>query len=1070
MTLDDFLNSSSIRLIMAFIKKALKLGLLVLVFTFLVNVDFVDAGTATATLQRPNSLFVSGNYLYVASGGSSTQNSLEILDISNPDVPVHVSNLLSGEGGAVIYEPSSLFVEGNYAYITSPSAQAMEIVDVSDRSNPVHLTTISSQNMGGFARPHSVMVRGNYAYVLTGNSTIFVLDVSDPANPVQVGQYFTASILQPKTMTISGNYLYVGWYCTCNGDGEVRVFDISDPTTPILKTNIPWAGNSSSFVAPNALGAVGNKLYVLWQASGGNVFETIDISDPLAPVRKGRMQNGDDGAALLSPRGIVTSGNYVFTVDASLEALEIIDVSDDNTPKHKGKLVNGDGGESLSGPFSVEILGNNAYVASYTGNAIHVIDISDPANPKHKSKILDGEVTATLTPQQTGCVVDCNSNVLFLPGLEASRLYQKSSGGSENQLWEPNRNLDVEKLYLNTDGNPINSDIYTKDIIKETNSPISTGFAGQNIYKSFSNTMDQLVIDQKIDAWGAYPYDWRQGVDDIVNNGTVYQHGRVLLTDALQTLVNLSTKNGKVTIVAHSNGGLLAKAFLKKLQADKIAGLNDLIDHVDVLILVAVPEIGTASAVPTVLHGYNQRIGIGFMMDEVNARELGRNMPSAYGLLPSQEYINRVSASPVTFVSNSVEPVTANLTSTYGSAINSYAEYKDFLLGKEGRTISSKYQTNLPIPLSSNILSKAESLHSSIDAWVPPSTLRVIEVAGWGLDTIASFEYYPQLCYQTLNCGFTVDERPRFTSDGDGTVVVPSAQYMSVDGNAEKYWVDLPRYNRFFNFTIDRKHKDILEIDSLNNLIQAVIKRQDIVLGSVLKNEIPIDTSNHLRLSIHSPVTLDAYDVNGNHTGKICPAGSDFCYAEENIPNSAYLEFGEGKYINLPEDEANSIKLQGTDVGTFTYNSEQVLPNGTSVTSSFIDIPVTTQTQGEVVLSAGVPQLKLDVTGDGINDFTLTPNATFDPITYLQIMRATIDSLDLPLARIKAFDKRVDNIIKSIQKDKIEKAKLKADRFKNVLEKKLAKPDPKHPKPKKLTKTDAQLLLDMLNKLLDNLG
>src|SRR3989338_7511597 len=110
-----------------------------------------------------------------------------------------------------------------------------------------------------------------------------------------------------------------------------------------------------------------------------------------------------------------------------------------------------------------------------------------------------------------------------------------------------------------------------------------------------------------------------------------------------------------------------------------------------------------------------------------------------------------------------------------------------------------------------------------------------------------------------------------------------------------------------------------------------------------------------------------------------------------------------------------------------------------------------------------------DVTGDGVTDFTLSPNANFDPITYLQIMKATIDSLDLPQARIKAFDKRVDNIIKAIQKGKIDKAKLKVEKFQNVLEKKLAKPDPKKPKPKKLSKTDAQLLLDMLNKLLDNL-
>ena len=188
--------------------------------------------------------------------------------------------------------------------------------------------------------------------------------------------------------------------------------------------------------------------------------------------------------------------------------------------------------------------------------------------------------------------------------------------------------------------------------------------------------------------------------------------------------------------------------------------------------------------------------------------------------------------------------------------------------------------------------------------------------------------------------------------------------------------------------------------------------------------------------------------------------------------NSSYLEFGEGKYINLPEDQMSKVKLQGTDIGTFTYESEKVLPDNTSSISSFIDIPVTTQTQAEITLNPSTqePQLALDVTGDGVADFTIAPSDVFDPILYLQIMKATIDSLDLNKGQIKAFDNRVDNIIKSIQKGKINKAQLKAEKFKSFLEKKLTKSDPKHPKPKKLSKTDAQLLLDMLNKLLDNIS
>lgn len=667
------------------------------------------------------------------------------------------------------------------------------------------------------------------------------------------------------------------------------------------------------------------------------------------------------------------------------------------------------------------------------------------------------------------CKIDCNSSVLFIPGLEASRLYEKRSDGTEDQLWEPNGNSDIEALYLNSDGTSIKSNIYTRDIIKETNVPVPSGFAGQNIYKSFSDMMDGLVSGGKIKEWKSYPYDWRKDVNDIVNNET--------LGSTLQSLVASST-SGKVTIVAHSNGGLIAKALLKKLQDDKLAGRNNLIDKVDVLILVAVPEIGTASAVPGILHGYDQKIGYGWLMDEVHARELGRNMYGGYGLLPSKEYINHVSSSPVTFVDNLIPSgLTTSFVQSYGTAISSYSEYTNFLFGNEGRVNPLSTQTNLPIKITPSIFAKAESLHNSIDNFTPPSSMRVIEVAGWGLETIASFEYYPKSAGCSAgNSGagcsnsYLLDARPRFTVDGDKTVVTPSAQYMSFQGNAEKYWVDLKKYNKSTFSKIN--HANILELNLLENFISSLIENKAIITDTVLKNTLPVYTGNRLRLSIHSPVTLDAYDSAGNHTGKICLSTSDFCYVEENIVNSSYLEFGEGKYINLPEEELKNIKLQGTDIGTFTYESEKVLPDGTINVSKFVDIPVTSQTQAEIVLKEVTltPELKLDVTGDGVVDFTLTPNSAFDPVAYLQIMKATIDSIDISESKKNTFDKRIDNIIKQIQKGKIDKAKLKADKFKSVLENKISKPDPKHPKPKKISKSDAQLLLDMLNQLLDNIG
>ena len=148
------------------------------------------------------------------------------------------------------------------------------------------------------------------------------------------------------------------------------------------------------------------------------------------------------------------------------------------------------------------------------------------------------------------------------------------------------------------------------------------------------------------------------------------------------------------------------------------------------------------------------------------------------------------------------------------------------------------------------------------------------------------------------------------------------------------------------------------------------------------------------------------------------------------------------------------------------------MPDGTATTTFYTDIPVTSQTIAEVTVNGttSIQQLTIDVNGDGVIDFIVQPQTEFNPILYLQIMKKTIDSFDLSQNKKEAFDKKVDKIIALLQKGKIDKAKNKIQNISQTLVNKLEKPLPKHPKPGKLSKTDAQLLLDMLNQLLDNLS
>ncbi len=682
------------------------------------------------------------------------------------------------------------------------------------------------------------------------------------------------------------------------------------------------------------------------------------------------------------------------------------------------------------------------------------------------------------------------SSVLFIPGLEGSRLYtQKNILGIhiEDQLWEPNFITDVEDLYLNTDGTSKKTNIYTWDIIKESNIPVSTGLLGFNIYKSFSNTMDGLVSRGEIASWKAFPYDWRMSPVDVVNTPQKYtaSGNTASIIQALESLVATS-KNGKVTIIAHSTGGLVAKALLVKLEQLKNAGTSNLLDKIDLLVLVASPQIGTASAVPAVLHGFGQSIGGGIILDQTHARELGRNMPGAYALLPSREYINHVSASPISFTDNLPIPsgVTTDFISRYGNVIDSYSEYTSFLSGAEGRAQPGILDTLSPLKLSSTLFSIAENMHNTLDTWTPPPTLRVVEVAGWGLDTVAGFEYYPKLTgCNSSNTGagctnpYTLDERPIWTSDGDNTVIEPSAHY----GVGEKVWVDLFRFNALKPI-LKTTHKDILEVEELRDYISSLILNKPTSYNLILTNKQPLETSNRLRVSIHSPVSISAYDKDGNFTGKVCPPTADFCYAQQDIPNSSYVEFGEGKYVNLPEDSMQKIVLQGTDTGTFTYESEKVLPSGQSTTTVFMSIPVTSQTTAEITLNPVTqnPELALDVNSDGIIDFNILPKNDFDPILFLQVMRKTVESFDIRKVQKENLYKRIDDTIKAIQKSKIGKAKLTIEMFKKTLSFRTAFKRPRYDKdnngrwckikPAPLTSLEANLLISLLNQLLDNLN
>ena len=660
---------------------------------------------------------------------------------------------------------------------------------------------------------------------------------------------------------------------------------------------------------------------------------------------------------------------------------------------------------SFSGNFFGAVINRGILPARARGNWWG--DASGPYHPTANPEGLGDDVSngvefaPWLTSDPLAPIPQCCSSVAFIPGLEASRLY--TEGSFENQLWEPNVNNDVRILYLSPEtGESVNAGIHTKDVIDEVY------YATINIYKGFLAHMNDLAASGDIKRFETFPYDWRKDVRDVVADDVELATSTYKMVSRIEALASES-QTGKVTLITHSNGGLVAKELINALA---LRGEAHLIDRV---IMVAAPQLGTPKAVFEMLHGMDPFFA-GFPKREVT-RELGENMKSAYALLPSETYFGEAAASLRYLIEfSTTTAVTAEFRSLYGEVISDYGALRRFLLGEYGaRPEPEATAVDVPNVLKEFFLAGAEEHHSALDEWVAPDGIEVIQVIGWGLDTPSGVRYESarkRVCTEDLSvCTKTevIDPRPLETIDGDGTVVSVSAEAME----GEKYYVNIDKYNKTPG-VINRDHKNILEINPLQNLITTLVKQESTdTLPAFISTAKPVEPADsaRLRVSVHSPVSLHLYDSLGRHTGPIAnpdPA-SDMELAEEEIPNSHYWLLGEGQYSGGDASQTMTIELRGLELGTFTLSVEQLVGGAVAETTLFQDIPTTKNALATTEIVGGVPSaLSVDIDGDGVVDAEITPGG-LAPEELLGILKGLIKTLHFS-------EEKTAKLIKEIEK------------------------------------------------------
>ncbi len=269
------------------------------------DLNYQNTFEQIGTFEKPgeaNGIIVEGDLAYI----TDDDGGLRVLDISNPENPHFVGSfdtpnytqdvcidgntafLADWEGDLLILDISdpasitqighcstrgtarSVTVQGTHAYLGTADLEGISIVDISDPANPMEVATVSY-----YFAPRCIVAAGNYIYFVVPHWGLRIFDVQDPANPVLVSEhnapyygedlvlndgilfladrhygYYIFDVTDPYYPEEIYHHSYStdnlafqdGFLCNTREDIGMRIIDVQNPTSPILRGYYPTPG------------------------------------------------------------------------------------------------------------------------------------------------------------------------------------------------------------------------------------------------------------------------------------------------------------------------------------------------------------------------------------------------------------------------------------------------------------------------------------------------------------------------------------------------------------------------------------------------------------------------------------------------------------------------------------------------------------------------------------------------------------------------------------------------------------------------------------------------------------
>jgi hypothetical protein len=218
-------------------------------------------------------------------GASNRRNGLVILDIQDPAHPIIVSEYTETLTGGV----HNTWIEGDYVYAIHDGTLAMHIIDISDPANPSQVGRWELEKESKYL--HDVMIQDGLAYLSYWDDGLVVLDIGagikggTPTEPQLVSSIPTKAYvgdeiygnthhaIRYKNYVFLGDEIFGCEECVNGPRGYVHVIDVTDIEQP---REVAW------YKVPEAgthnLWVEDDKMYIAYYQGGVRV---VDVSGEL---------------------------------------------------------------------------------------------------------------------------------------------------------------------------------------------------------------------------------------------------------------------------------------------------------------------------------------------------------------------------------------------------------------------------------------------------------------------------------------------------------------------------------------------------------------------------------------------------------------------------------------------------------------------------------------------------------------------------------------------------------------------------------------------------------------------